>query len=86
MTFVTLSQKIETEVQQQIDRLINNFCDRYERQFNGELQERQRYMESIERKKTTNEELRDEMSTLEVQKKTFEDSIKKCTQIAGELR
>ena len=49
MTFVTLSQKIETEVQQQIDRLINNFCDRYERQFNGELQERQEFMESLQK-------------------------------------
>ena len=83
--FLTLSQEIETEVQQQIDRLINNFCDRYERQFNEELQKRQRYMESLEGDRRTNEELGDEISSLEAEKKTFEDSIKKCTQIAGEL-
>ena len=85
MTFVTLSQKIETEVQQQIDRLINNFCDRYERQFNRELQERQEFMESLEGDKRTNEELGDEISSLKSEKKTIEDNIKKCTQIAGEL-
>ena len=84
-TFVTLSQEIETEVQQQIDRLINNFCDRYERQFNGELQKRQEFMENLEGDKRTNEELGAEISDLEAEKKTFEDNIKKCTQIAGEL-
>ena len=83
--FVTLSQEIETEVQQQIDRLINNFCDRYERQFNGELQKRQEFMENLEGDKRTNEELGDEISDLKKEKKTFEDNIKKCTQIAGEL-
>ena len=83
--FVTLSQEIETEVQQQIDRLINNFCDRYERQFNGELQKRQEFMENLEGDKRTNEELGDEISSLKAEKKTIEDNIKKCTQIAGEL-
>ena len=82
---LTLSQKIETEVQNNIDRLINNFCDRYKRQFDKELQNRQEYMESLEGYKRTNEELRDEISDLEAEKKTFEDNINKCTQIAGEL-
>ena len=74
-----------TRLQEEINVLINDFCDRYKRQFDKELQGRQRYMESLEGNKRTNEELRDEISALEAEKKTFEDNIKKCTQIAGEL-
>ena len=74
-----------TRLQKEINALINDFCDRYKRQFDTELQGRQRYMESLEENKRSNKELRDEISALETEKKTFEDNIKKCTQIAGEL-
>lgn len=74
-----------THLQEEINMLINDFCDRYKRQFDKELQVRQEFMESLKRKKTTNEELRAEISSLKAEKKTFEDNIKKCTQIAGEL-
>lgn len=85
--FVTLSQEIETEVQQQIDRLINNFCDRYERQFNGELQKRQEFMENLEGDKRTNEELGDEISSLKAEKKlsrTTSKSVRKSQENCDE--
>ena len=84
-SLVPLSQRIETEVQKNINRLINNFCGRYKRKFDRELQERQEYMESLERKQRTNEELRDAIFSLEKEKKTFEDNIKMCIRIGGEL-
>ena len=42
-------------------------------------------MERLERDKRTNEELRDAISSLEKEKKTFEDNIKMCIRIGGEL-
>ena len=42
-------------------------------------------MEKLENEKKRNEELEEEISTLEMQKKTIEDNIKKCVKIKGEL-
>ena len=42
-------------------------------------------MEELKNDKKTNEELGEEISTLEMQKKTIEDNIKMCVKIKGEL-
>ena len=75
-----------TRLQEEIGMLINDFCDRYKRTFDKELQERQRYMENLEGDKRTNEKLGDDISSLEVEKKTIEYSINLCAKIKGELR
>ena len=72
-------------LQENIGRLINNYCNHYRSKFNGELLERERYVEKLENEKKRNEELEEEISTLEMQKKTIEDNIKKCVKIKGEL-
>ena len=75
-----------TRLQKEIKVLINDFCDRYKCQFDGELLERRQYIENLEKEQKISEELRDEISDLEVQKKIFEDSINLCAKIEGELR
>ena len=78
-------RNIMTRLQKKINALINDFCGRYTLQFNRELQKRQEDMESLKMDERTNEELRDEISDLEASKQLAKESIKKCTQIAGEL-
>lgn len=74
-----------TRMQENIDQLINDFCKHYQSKFNGELMERKQYMEDLEKEEKTNEDLKNEISTLETQKKTIEDNIKMCVKIKGEL-
>ncbi len=75
----------ETRLQGNIGQLITNFCKHYQSKFNGELLERKRYVEKLKKEEKTNEELEEEISTLETQKKTIEDNIEMCIKIRGEL-
>ncbi len=75
----------ETRLQENIGQLINNFCKHYQSKFDGELLERKRYVEKLKKEEKTNEELEEEISTLETQKKTIRDNIKKCIKIKGKL-
>jgi hypothetical protein len=75
----------KTELQESIDQLINNFCDRYQDKFNGKLLKRKQYMEQLEKEKKTNEELEVEIVSLLEEKKTIEDNTKMCIKIKGEL-
>ena len=75
----------ETQLQIQIDTMINKFCDGYKHEFAEDLSERQRVMKDLEAKRKTNEELSDEISTLETEKKRIEGNIKECEKIKGEL-
>ena len=75
----------KTELQESIDQLINNFCDRYQGKFNGKLLKRKQYMEQLEKGKKTNEELEVEIASLLAEKKTIEDNTKMCIKIKGEL-
>ncbi len=81
----TNCRKGETQLQKEIDAMVNNFCGEYQRKLKGEFQERQRFMEELEEGKETNEKLRDEISSLEEQKKTIKANIKKCVKVGGEL-
>ena len=72
-------------LEKEIDEMIKEFCDEYNSTFDGELQERQQYMENLEKEQKAGEELRDEISTLEDQKKVIEDNIKMCIRIGGSL-
>ena len=74
-----------TGLEKKIDMMINGVCDEYKRKIDGELLGRKRYMEQLEKNKKTNEELEEEISTLETEKKTIEDNIKMCVKIKGEL-
>ena len=76
----------QTRLQENIDQLIKNFCKHYQSKFNGELLERKQYMEDLEKEEKTNEDLKNEISSLETQKKRIEDNIKVCVKIKGELR
>ena len=75
----------ETQLQTQIDAMINKFCDEYKHEFEEDLSERQRFMKELEAERKTSEELSDEISTLETEKKRIEGNIKECEKIKGEL-
>ena len=75
----------ETQLQTQIDTMINKFCDGYKHEFEEDLSERQRFMEELEVGRKTNEELSDEISTMETEKERIEGNIKECKKIKGEL-
>ena len=59
----------KTRLQENIDDLINYFCNRYQSEFNAQLQKREQYIEELNIKKKTNEELKNELSCLEEEKK-----------------
>ena len=75
----------KTRLQENIDHLINDFCDRYQCKFNTQLQNREQYIEELNIKKKTNEELKNELSCLEEEKKMINDNIQRCIRVGGEL-
>ena len=75
----------KTSLQKNIVDLINDFCNRYQSEFNAQLQKREQYIEELNIKKKTNEELKNELSCLEKEKKMINDNIQKCIRVGGEL-
>lgn len=75
----------KTRLQENIDHLINDFCNRYQCKFNAQLQNREQYIEELNLKKKTNEELKNELSCLEEEKKMINDNIQRCMRVGGEL-
>lgn len=63
-------QNCLTRLEKEIDEMIKECCDEYNSTFDGEFQERQQYMENLEKEQKAGEELRDEISILEAQKKS----------------
>ena len=75
----------QTQLQENIDQLINNFCNHYQSKFNEDLRKQKQYMEKLKKDERTNEELKKEISTLEAEKKTIYDNIQNCIRIKGDL-
>ena len=76
---------VMTGLQKEIGAMINNFCTIYKDKFDKELRGRQQFMENLEKDSQKNEEWKDKILSLEAQKKTFEDNIKTCIKVRGEL-
>ena len=74
-----------TRFQEEINAMINKFCGEYNYKFEGELKERKQYMAQLKKNKKTNEELEEDISTMEAEKKRIENNIKMCIKIKGEL-
>ena len=72
-------------LQDNIDQLIDNFCNHYQSKFNEDLRKQKQYMEKLKKDKRTNKELKKEISTLVAEKKTIYDNIQNCIRIKGEL-
>ena len=75
----------KTQLQKKIDAMINGVCDEYKSQIDGELLKRKKYIEDIEQEKKTNVELRNELLSLEEEKKTIDTNIQICIRVRGEL-
>ncbi len=84
--FTNHLNQLEKDIQKNINDMINNFYDIYKREFGGELSKRKRYMENLKRNKKNNEELKEDISHLELKKKETLDSIQRCKKVKGDLR
>ncbi len=77
--------KGKTRLQEEIDAMVERFCDEYKYGFGGELKRRKQDMEDIEKKEKTNEELHGDILTMEAEKKSIEANIDKCVSVKREL-
>ena len=80
-----LYKRVKTKLSKQIGAMINSICEEYKSKLDGEFLEQKQDMKKLEKEKRKNEELEEEISSLEEKEKMIDTNIKKCIRVGGEL-